>query len=109
MPKRIEDAFLLAGIDTYMMFPVFNNDRLSGIFEISTKTGHPMLSEGQLIKLKPVLPLISQLIQNLIAQFNVSIENIIREKFTSIQPAVQWKFNEAAWHYLRDHDNGRKE
>ena len=86
-----------------MMFPVFNNDRLSGIFEISTKSGHPMLSEGQLIKLKPVLPLISQLIQNLIARFNVSIEDIIKEKFTSIQPAVQWKFNEAAWHYLRDH------
>ena len=103
LPKRIEDAFLHAGIDTYMMFPVFNNDRLSGIFEISTKSGHPMLSEGQLIKLKPVLPLISQLIQNLIARFNANIEDIIREKFTSIQPAVQWKFNEAAWHYLRDH------
>jgi hypothetical protein len=45
----------------------------------------------------------TQLIQDIIARFNYSIENIIKEKFTSIQPAVQWKFNEAAWHYLRDH------
>jgi hypothetical protein len=27
---------------------------------------------------------------------------VIKEQFTGIQPAVQWKFNEAAWHYLRD-------
>ena len=45
----------------------------------------------------------TQLIQNIIARFNKNIEDVIKEKFTSIQPAVQWKFNEIAWHYLRDH------
>ena len=64
-----------------------------------------MLSEGQMVRLKPVLSIMTQLIQDIIARFNRSIENIIKEKFTSIQPAVQWKFNEAAWHYLRDHSN----
>ena len=62
-----------------------------------------MLSESQMVRLKPVLPIVTQLIQDIIARFNRSIENVIKEKFTSVQPAVQWKFNETAWHYLRDH------
>jgi hypothetical protein len=98
--RFIGQAFVHAGIDSYMMFPVFHNQKLTGIFEISSKKDHPMISEAQLLKLKPAFPLITQLIQNIIARFNNSIEDVIKEKFTSIQPAVQWKFNEAAWHYL---------
>jgi hypothetical protein len=103
LPEVISDAFLHTGIRTYIMFPVYHNDQLTGIFEICTKNDTPMISEGQLIKLKPALPLITQLIQNGIARFNASIEDIVKEQFTSIQPAVQWKFTETAWHYLRDH------
>jgi hypothetical protein len=103
LPELISKAFHHAGIGTYMMFPIYHNQQVTGIFEISTKMGRPMLSEGQLIRLKPVLPIMTQLIQDIISRFNRSIENIIKEKFTSIQPAVQWKFNETAWHYLRDH------
>ncbi len=99
-PDIVGQAFVHAGIDSYMMFPVFHNQKLTGIFEISSKKDHPMISEAQLLKLKPAFPLITQLIQNIIARFNKSIEDVIKEKFTSIQPAVQWKFNEAAWHYL---------
>ena len=108
IPEILGQAFIKAGIGTYMMFPIFHNHNISGVFEVSTKKEHPMMSEAQLVKLKPALPLISQLIQNLIARFNRSIEDIIKEKFTSIQPSVQWKFNEAAWHYLRDHATDKK-
>ncbi len=103
MPKIIEDAFIHAGIHTYMMFPVYHDNKLTGLFEIGTRGNHPMMSEEQLIKIQPAMPLIAQMIQNLISKFTNSIESIIKEKFTSIQPAVQWKFNETAWHYLRDH------
>ncbi len=87
------------------MFPIYHNEQVTGFFEVSTMADKPMLSEGQMVRLKPVLSIMTQLIQDIIARFNHSIENIIKEKFTSIQPAVQWKFNEAAWHYLRDHSN----
>jgi hypothetical protein len=103
LPEVIKQAFLRAGISTYIMFPVFNNRQITGFFEVSTKLDYPMISEEQLVKLKPALPLMTQLIKNIIARFNNNIENIIKEKFTSVQPAVQWKFNETAWHYLRDH------
>ncbi len=105
LPEFVGNAFRQAGIGTYIMFPIYHNEQVTGFFEVSTKTGKPLLSEGQMMRLKPVLSIMTQLIQDVIARFNRSIENIIKEKFTSIQPAVQWKFNEAAWHYLRDHSN----
>jgi hypothetical protein len=44
-----------------------------------------------------------------IDEFNLEIESIIKEKFTSIQPSVQWKFNEVAWHYLYNRKRGLPE
>ncbi|HLA59269.1 MAG TPA: hypothetical protein VK622_10930, partial [Puia sp.] len=105
LPEFAVNAFRQSGIGTYIMFPIYHNEQVTGFFEVSTKVGKPMLSEGQMVRLKPVLSIMTQLIQDIIARFNRSIENIIKEKFTSIQPAVQWKFNEAAWHYLRDHNS----
>src|SRR5207247_122393 len=51
---------------------------------------------------------LGQLLQNSIEGFNSAIDSIIKEKFTSLQPAVQWKFNEAAWHYLQENGTGTK-
>ena len=103
LPELIADAFRNSGITGYVMVPIYHSQQMTGIFEISTKMGIPMLSESQMVRLKPVLPIVTQLIQDIIARFNRSIENVIKEKFTSVQPAVQWKFNETAWHYIRDH------
>jgi len=46
------------------------------------------------------LPLLSQLLQNLIVDFNHEVSSIITDKFTSLQPSVQWRFQEAAFNYL---------
>jgi hypothetical protein len=109
LPEFVVNAFRQSGIGTHIMFPIYHNEQVTGFFEVSTKAGKPLLSEGQMVRLKPVLSIMTQLIQDIIARFNRSIENIIKEKFTSIQPAVQWKFNEAAWHYLRDHTSDEGE
>ena len=41
-------------------------------------------------------------------RFNERLQKIIREKFTSVQPAVEWKFNEQAWNYLRETIHGEE-
>ncbi|HEY2350633.1 MAG TPA: hypothetical protein VGH64_16555, partial [Puia sp.] len=105
LPELVGNALRQAGLGTYMMIPIYHKELVTGFFEVSTKVGTSMLTEAQMVRLKPVLPIMTQLIQDIVARFNLNIENIIKEKFTSIQPAVQWKFNEAAWHYLRDHAN----
>lgn len=92
------------GIIAYALSPVYFNNVLAGILEIySEKKG--ILDETLLSRLDPAMPLLAQLLKNNVDEFNNSIDHVVKEKFTAIQPSVQWKFNEAAWHYIRDeHD-----
>ncbi|HKZ66502.1 MAG TPA: hypothetical protein VJ111_09120 [Chitinophagaceae bacterium] len=97
------------GIHAYALSPVYFNNVLTGVLEIySEKKG--ILDEALLSKLDPAMPLLAQLLKNNVDEFNNSIDHVVKEKFTAIQPSVQWKFNEAAWHYIRDeHQNGQRE
>ncbi|CAN5578874.1 hypothetical protein BH11BAC3_BH11BAC3_21730 [soil metagenome] len=102
LPDVISNALTNAGIEFYSFVPVYNNEQLVGLFELST-SGKEILSEQFLRnKLGPVLPYISQLLQHSIEKVNHSIEAIIKDKFTTLQPSVEWKFNEVAWHYFRN-------
>lgn len=81
------------------LLPVFYNKKAMGT--LCAYTRHPeVFDERTLVVLEPVMPLIAQLLQRYIDEFNLELENVVKEKFTSIQSAVQWKFNEVAWQYL---------
>jgi hypothetical protein len=96
------------GVSSYALIPVYFNNALAGVLEVySKKKG--LMDEALLSRLEPAIPLLAQLLKNSIDQFQDSIEKVIKEKFTSIQPSVQWKFNEVAWHYLRDSQKGEPE
>jgi hypothetical protein len=79
--------------------PVYFNNSLTGVLEIYSKKKN-VLNESLLAKLDPVMPLLSQMLKNSIDEFRDNIDHVVKEKFTSVQPSVQWKFNEAAWHYI---------
>ncbi len=102
LPDIISNALTTAGIQFYCFIPVYNQQQLVGLFELST-LGTEILSEQFLRnRLGPVLPSISQLLQHSIEKVNHTIEEIIKDKFTTLQPSVEWKFNEVAWHYFRN-------
>lgn len=100
---RKEYAFLehfrQQGVKSLAIMPVFYMGEPVGAFAVHTWEEH-MFDEKTLSLLEPAIDAIAQLLQIYIDEFNGEIEKVIKEKFTSIQPAVQWKFNEAAWHYL---------
>jgi hypothetical protein len=108
-PSHLQIGKLLEveGIKSYALLPVYFNKELVGSFEIYTKQ-KGVLDERVFTKIEPAIPLISQLMQNSIEEFNSSINNTIRDKFTSLQASVQWKFNEAAWEYLYRTKKGGK-
>jgi hypothetical protein len=95
------------GIQSFVVLPLFSNNKLAGILEIFTREPG-ILDEKVLAMLEPAYPVLAQLVQITIDYFNASIDGVIREKFTSLQPAVQWKFNEAAWRYLQEIENNGK-
>ena len=88
------------GIQSFVVLPLFYNSNLVGILEIYTRQAG-LLDEKILAMLDPAFPVLAQLLQISIDNFETAIDGVIKEKFTSLQPAVQWKFNEAAWHYLQ--------
>ncbi|HEX6430909.1 MAG TPA: GAF domain-containing protein, partial [Niastella sp.] len=95
------------GIQSFVVLPLYSNNKLAGILEIFTREPG-ILDEKVLAMLEPAYPVLAQLVQITIDYFNASIDGVIREKFTSLQPAVQWKFNEAAWRYLQEIENKGK-
>lgn len=96
---QLGKLFKLSGIQSYALMPVFYNNRLIGAFEMySRKKG--VLNEHVFAAVDSAMTLVSQLIQNSVEEFNKKINDTIRDKFTSLQPSVQWKFSEAAWDYI---------
>jgi hypothetical protein len=97
------EVFFLAplrksGIKGYGLIPVYYNNRLSGVLEVSSHKDN-IVDQGLLSRLDVVIPLLAQLLQRSIDEFETRIKSIVKENFTSLQPAVEWKFNEAAWHF----------
>jgi len=86
------------GVKGYGLIPVFYNNRLAGVLEVSSRRDN-VVDQELLSKLDVVIPLLAQLLQRSIDDFDARLKSIVKENFTSIQPAVEWKFNEAAWHY----------
>lgn len=93
------ERFRQLNVKSMALLPVFHNQVLVGVLGMHTWVGQTF-DEKKITLLEPVLAPIAQLLQVYIDEFNLEIENIIKEKYTSIQPSVQWKFNEAAWHQL---------
>lgn len=88
-------------IEAHALLPVYFNGKLTGVLEVySERSGR--INESVLLGLDAAMPLLAQLLNSCIHSFEDELEKVIKEKFTSLQPAVQWKFNEVAWNYIQD-------
>lgn len=88
------------GVTSYACIPLYYNEKATGLLEVYTNDGHSF-DKTALAKLRRVAPLLAQLLHDQTGKFNALIETVIKEKFTSLQPAVQWKFNQTAYDYLK--------
>jgi hypothetical protein len=87
------------GITSYALYPLHYSGKLVGCLEVYARNSDELHSEG-LSKLEAAFPLLAQLFQNIIIDFNNELSRVIRDKFTSIQPSVLWRFHEAAYHFM---------
>jgi hypothetical protein len=95
------------GIRSYGLLPVYYNNQPAGVLEMSSRVPGA-LDRALLSRLDLVIPLVAQLLRRSIDAFESRIKAIVKENFTSIQPAVEWKFNEVAWHYERMQEKGEE-
>ena len=86
-------------VSSYALFPLYYNAKLVGCLELYTKDSSKF-NGNTLTKIEAAFPLLAQLFQNIIVDFNNDIQDIITDKFTGLQPSIQWRFHEAAYNYL---------
>jgi hypothetical protein len=76
------------------------NGNLTGLLEIVSKQPGELQFQ-HLAKLQPALPLFTLALERSNENIESQIDKIIKEHFTAIQSAVEWKFTEAAFNYLQ--------
>jgi hypothetical protein len=94
-------AFSEMGYNGYSLIPVFYNNEVAGVLEVSAKEAE-LLDEDLLNSIDAAIPILGQLMHQSQTEFTADINNVIRTNFTSIQSSVLWKFNKVAWNYIKN-------
>lgn len=92
------------GLKSFIIYPIQNNDGLLGALELGSHISN-QLTQDVMNRIETAIPLLSLALLKNRDTFNNRIEKIIKEKFTPLQPAVEWKFAEVAWDYLHNENN----
>jgi hypothetical protein len=86
--------------------PLFNNEgKLLGILGVVSDVPGKLTPE-HVKKLEPVIPLFVLAIEKSQEILDNQVDKVIKDKFTAVQPAVEWRFTEAALSYLTQKEEG---
>lgn len=95
----------LQGVKSFILLPIMHENNLLGMLELASTGGEPLNWEI-MAQLQPSYAVGSMLLRRSMELANERINEVIKEQFTALQPAVEWKFTETAWEYLhipKDH------
>ncbi|QHS62263.1 GAF domain-containing protein [Chitinophaga agri] len=98
----------LKGIRSYVMAPVWHEGQLLGIIELASSEPNKITAET-MGRAMPAYPLLIMMLTRGVDVLNNRITQVIKEQFTALQPSVEWKFIDAAWHYLHTPKEDRKD
>ncbi|HPH32856.1 MAG TPA: hypothetical protein PLU11_09370 [Chitinophagaceae bacterium] len=91
-----------AGSRSIIICPLKQGKELLGLLEISShEPGY--LQPFHISKIEPAVPLFKISLEKSLEQLNSQVEELIKKKFTAVQPAVEWKFTEVSLNYLVSH------
>jgi hypothetical protein len=89
-----------AGARSLILCPLKNNGELIGVLEIICETSGT-LNHHYIAKIENALPLFTLALEKTAENLETQIDKVIKQKFTAVQPAVEWKFTEVAWNYIK--------
>ncbi|TMI65022.1 MAG: hypothetical protein E6H07_03630 [Bacteroidetes bacterium] len=99
------------GIRSLIVCPLKQGNDLIGILEITSET-ISKLNHTHISKIETAIPLFTLALEKSANGLDTQIDKIIKEQFTAIQPAVEWRFTEAALNYIvhqQKHDDVKME
>ena len=101
--QRIADE----GVKSLIICPLRSGKELIGVLSLLSDTpgllGYPFIP-----KIEPAIPLFVLALEKSAQDLYNLIDKVIKEKFTAVQSSVEWKFTEAALHYLTQKYKGEE-
>ncbi|WP_342088081.1 hypothetical protein [Dyadobacter sp. OTU695] len=90
------ELFRHNGVGGIALLPIYYHGEPVGMLCIHSGRGRK-LDQGVLVLVAPVLEALGQLLYSIVQALSAELDRSVKERFTFIQPAVEWKFNEVAW------------
>lgn len=96
------------GWKSAIMCPLFadNHDILGMLIIVSKVPGH--LSSLHLNKIEPAIPLFKLAMEKSQENLDHQVDRVIKDQFTAVQDAVEWRFTEEALRYLTRKSKGEQ-
>ena len=88
------------GARSLILCPLKNGQELIGVLEIVSEIPGTLKSH-HITKIEKALPLFAIALEKSSESLETQIDKVIKQKFTAVQPAVEWKFTEVAWNYIK--------
>ncbi|OSZ80981.1 hypothetical protein CAP36_07015 [Chitinophagaceae bacterium IBVUCB2] len=82
--------------------PLKLDNSLIGMLEIISTVPN-QLKPSHVSKIEAAIPLFSLGLEKSLELLNNQVDKLIKRKFTAVQPAVEWKFTEAALNFIVNH------
>jgi hypothetical protein len=93
------------GARTLIVCPLRENGHLLGVLEIISDKSRK-LSNIHLARIEKAIPLFTLAIEKMMEVLEIQVDKVIKENFTAVQPAVEWRFVEAALSYILSKEQG---
>jgi len=102
--EMIRSTLLEFNIQSAILIPLLLNEQVVGLFEIVSEEVNAF-SALDLLRFNDLIPLLAISVERVRNEEENQVSRIIKDKFTSLHSAVEWKFQEVALDYL-DAENG---
>lgn len=105
--KEYLQFYFEQGYRSLIIAPLKHNGELWGVLEIGSETPGT-LNYGHIHKLDVAVPMFTLAIEKSAEALDTQIDKVIKEQFTAVQPAVEWKFTEAAYDFIVQKQQGKE-
>jgi len=94
------------GARSLILCPLKQNGQLLGLLEIMSDNPGKLKSM-HIDKIERAIPLFGLAIEKTMESLDNQVDRVIKENFTAIQPAVEWKFTQAAFKHIMAKKTGK--
>ena len=99
IPSGFEYTLKEKGYRTLLLAPLRHNDKLIGILELASPRAN-VINVFTATKLEEAISLFATAMQRSLDDQEDRVQAVIKEQYTAIHPAVEWKFREVAQTHL---------